>query len=91
MATVVSIFGPSSSEGKIDLRKVELTQFVCPACKDGTLVNVKVKKTKITKAEKHPTIVTTRCPNDHSLVVFVDINFKIRDVEVAADAEEDAS
>ena len=91
MATRVSSFGPTRSEGKLDLGIVKLTQFVCPACKDGTLVHIEVEKTKITKAERHPTIVTARCPNDHSLVVFVDKDFKIRDVEVAADAEEDVS
>jgi hypothetical protein len=69
------------------LRTVKLTQFACPACKDGTQVSVEVEKKKITKADRHPTIVTARCQNGHSLVVFVDINFKIRDVEVATDAK----
>ncbi|MGY5865341.1 MAG: hypothetical protein RTV41_12120 [Candidatus Thorarchaeota archaeon] len=89
MATPVFNFGSTRSEGEPDLGTVKLTQFVCPACKDGTLVCVEVERTKITKADRHPTIVTARCSNGHSLVVFVDINFKIRDVEVATDAEED--
>jgi hypothetical protein len=70
------------------LRKVKLTPFACPACTDGTQVSVEVVKKKITKADRHPTMVTTRCQNDHSLVVFVDLNFQIRDVEVATDAAE---
>jgi hypothetical protein len=52
------------------------------------LVFVEVEKTKITKADRHPTMVTTRCKDGHSLVVFVDANFKVRDVEVATDATE---
>lgn len=70
---------------------VKLTQFACPACQDGSQVYVEVEKTRISQAERHPTIVTTRCPNDHSLVVFVDASFTIRDVEVATDAEEEVS
>jgi len=73
------------------LVKVKLTPFACPACGDGTQVSVEVEKKKIKKAKRHPTIITTRCQNDHSLVLFVDLNFKIRDVEVATDAADEAA
>jgi hypothetical protein len=66
--------------------KVKLTPFTCPACSDGTQIHLEIEKKTIKKAGRHPALLTYRCKNDHSLVVFVDLNFKIRDVEVAADA-----
>ncbi|MFW9768333.1 MAG: hypothetical protein ACFFF9_05720 [Candidatus Thorarchaeota archaeon] len=66
--------------------KVKLTPFTCPACGDGTQISLEIEKKKITQARRHPALFTFRCKKDHSLVVFVDLNFKIRDVEVATDA-----
>ena len=74
------------NDGELDLAKVKLTQFACPACQDGTLVYVEIEGKKIKEAKRYPTIVTAKCPSEHSLVVFVDSNFQIRDVEVAAEA-----
>ncbi|MFW9925819.1 MAG: hypothetical protein ACFFDM_03515 [Candidatus Thorarchaeota archaeon] len=72
------------------MAKVKLKQFACPACKDGTLVFVEVDETKITLAKRYPVIVTAKCPKkNHSLVVFVDANFQVRDVEAAAEASEE--
>ncbi|MHA1948808.1 MAG: hypothetical protein ACXAAO_02020 [Candidatus Thorarchaeota archaeon] len=68
---------------------IKLTQFACPACQDDSQVHIEVEETTITEAERYPAIITARCPKDHSLVVFVDANFKIRDVEIATDATEE--
>jgi hypothetical protein len=70
------------------LTRVNLKAFACPACKDGTLVEVKVEESVITQAKRYPTMVTAKCPKGHSLVVFVDANFQVRDVEAAAQATE---
>jgi hypothetical protein len=56
-------------------------------------VKVEVEATTITEAKRHPVIVTAKCPNGHSIVVFVDKNFQVRDVEAvasASDKQEDA-
>jgi len=45
-----------------------------------------VEESTITEAKRHPVIVTAKCPNGHSVVVFVDKNFQVRDVEVVAAA-----
>ena len=71
------------------MAKAKLKQFAWPACQDKTFVYVEVEETKITEAKRYPTIVTAKCPNDHSLVVFVDTNFQVRDVETAAEATEE--
>ena len=71
------------------MAKVKLKPFACKACKDGTLVYVEVEEFKITQAKRYPVIVTAKCPKHHALVVFVDSNFQVRDVEVAAEATEE--
>ncbi|MFX1481629.1 MAG: hypothetical protein ACFFCP_00420 [Promethearchaeota archaeon] len=72
------------------MAKVKLKQFACPACRDGTLVYVEVDEYMITTAKRYPVMVTAKCPTkNHSLVVFVDANFQIRDVEAAAEATEE--
>ncbi|MGQ4912903.1 MAG: hypothetical protein ACP6KW_12090 [Candidatus Thorarchaeota archaeon] len=70
------------------MTEISLKPFACPACNDGTLVEVKVKEEVITGASRYPTIITAKCPKGHSLVVFVDANFQVRDVEEAAQASE---
>ncbi|MFX0054660.1 MAG: hypothetical protein ACFFAX_13305 [Promethearchaeota archaeon] len=75
------------------MANVTLNPFACPACSKGTLVKVEVEAATITEAKRHPVIVTTQCPNGHSIVVFVDKNFQVRDVEAVAGAakkQEDA-
>ncbi|MFX0108592.1 MAG: hypothetical protein ACFE7R_09930, partial [Candidatus Hodarchaeota archaeon] len=49
-------------------------------------VKADVEETTITEATRLPVIITAKCPKNHSLVVFVDGNFQVRDVEVAATA-----
>ena len=75
-------------DGDKSLTVINLKAFACPTCKDGTLVQVKVEESVITRAKRYPTIVTAKCPKGHSLVVFVDANFQVRDVEAAAQASE---
>ena len=75
------------------MTQVALNPFACPGCAKGTLVKVEVEETTIIGAKRHPVIITAKCPNGHWLVVFVDKNFQVRDVEVAAsstDSDEDA-
>ena len=71
------------------MTKIKLKPFACRACKEGTLVYVEVEEHKITQAKRYPVIVTAKCPKNHALVVFVDSNFQVRDVEVAAEATEE--
>ncbi|MFW9786602.1 MAG: hypothetical protein ACFFE2_00405 [Candidatus Thorarchaeota archaeon] len=65
------------------MAKVSLSPFTCPECKDGTLVKVDVDEDSIKKAKRLPAMVTTSCSKNHTLVLFVDGQFKIRDVEAA--------
>ena len=84
---------PFDAYGGSDLATVALNPFSCPACSKGTIVKVEVDTTTITEAKRHPVIVTATCPKGHSLVVFVDKNFQVRDVEAvvgAAEKQEDA-
>jgi len=69
--------------------KVKLKPFACRACTENTLVYVEVEEHKVTQAKRYPVIVTAKCPKGHALVVFVDSNFQVRDVEVAAEATEE--
>jgi transcription elongation factor Elf1 len=71
------------------LAKVALSPFNCPVCGNGTLVQIEVEEDSILKAQRLPAIVTTRCKNNHSLVLFVDGNFQVRDVEAASNAMEE--
>lgn len=69
--------------------KIKLKPFACPACKTNNLVYVEVEERQITHAVRYPTIVTAKCTKGHSLVAFVDANFQVRDVEIAAEATEE--
>lgn len=62
-----------------------LSPFNCPTCKDGTLVRVDVDEDAIKKAKRLPAMITVSCSKNHSLVVFVDGGFQVRDVEAAVD------
>ncbi|NHJ14541.1 MAG: hypothetical protein EAX95_12755 [Candidatus Thorarchaeota archaeon] len=72
------------------MAKKTMKPFACPACSDGTLVNLEVEESVITESKRFPVMVTARCPKKHSLVVFIDNNFQVRDVQAAADATDDA-
>ncbi len=56
----------------------------CPKC-DGMIKDVVVDEDSIANAKRVPVLVTTRCTNNHSVVLFVDRNFTIRDVEAAGE------
>ncbi len=66
----------------------KLKPFACPVCGDGSLVEVEIEEEVITEAKRIPAMMTTRCAKKHTLVLFVDANFQIRDVEVAVQARE---
>ncbi|MHA2206931.1 MAG: hypothetical protein ACXADL_12165, partial [Candidatus Thorarchaeota archaeon] len=68
------------------MAKVELRPFNCPACKDGNFVKIEIDEDIITKAKRLPAMVTTKCAKKHSLVLFVDGNFQVRDIEAAISA-----
>ncbi|MCK5151383.1 MAG: hypothetical protein KAQ65_06075 [Candidatus Thorarchaeota archaeon] len=61
-----------------------LNAVPCPRC-DGTVKDVVVDEESITSAKRVPVLVTTRCTNNHSVVLFVDRNFTVRDVEAAGE------
>ena len=77
------------NDGDLDVAKIKLKPFACPACKEGILVYVEVEERKISQAKRYPVIVTAKCPKSHVLVAFVDANFQVRDVEAAAEATEE--
>ena len=66
--------------------KVSLSPFNCPACQDGTLVRIEVEEDFIREAKRLPAMVTAKCTKNHTLVLFVDGNFLVRDVEAALGA-----
>ncbi len=68
---------------------VTLNPFNCPTCKDGTLVRVDVDEDAIMKATRLPAMITVSCSKKHSLVVFVDRGFQVRDVEAAVATSKD--
>ncbi len=70
--------------------KVLLSPFNCPACQDGTLVRVEVEEDFIREAKRLPAMVTVKCTKNHSLVLFVDGRFQVRDVEAALGATGEA-
>ncbi len=70
------------------MANVRLNPFTCPTCGNGSLVNVEIDEYTIKNAERLPKAVTAKCNNNHLLVLYVDGNFKIRDIEVALNAVE---
>ncbi|MFX0055328.1 MAG: hypothetical protein ACFFAX_10300 [Promethearchaeota archaeon] len=70
--------------------RTKLNPFQCPACGNGSLVEIEIDERIITEAERLPAVVTTNCGKNHTLVVFVDGKFKIRDIEVASAMEGDS-
>lgn len=75
------------------MARISLTPFNCPECKSGNLVQVEIEEQFIREAKRLPAMVTATCSKNHSLVLFVDGNFQVRDIEVASRAaieEQDA-
>ncbi len=68
------------------MTRVSLNPFNCPACRDGTIVRVDVDYDSIKEAKRLPAMVTVNCPKHHTLVLFVDGNFQVRDVEAAVES-----
>lgn len=71
------------------MARITLTPFNCPECKNGNLVKVEIEEQFIKEAKRLPAMVTATCSKNHSLVLFVDGNFQIRDIEVASRAAGD--
>ena len=61
--------------------KVDLKPFACPVCKGGNLVKIQIDESVVTEAPRHPVIITAICSKKHTLAVFVDSNFQVRDIE----------
>ena len=68
----------------------KLNPFQCPACGNGSLVEVEIDENVVANAERLPVIVTTNCGKVHMLVLFIDGKFKIRDIEIASASNGDA-
>ena len=68
---------------------IRLKAFACPVCKDGTLVEIKIKKSALKRSNRFPVLVTAKCPKSHNLVLFVDASYQVRDVEVALQVVEE--
>ncbi|MFX0106683.1 MAG: hypothetical protein ACFE7R_00185 [Candidatus Hodarchaeota archaeon] len=67
------------------MTKRTLSPVPCPAC--GAAVDgVTVDEDAIKNSKRVPVIVPAKCGNGHATVLFVDRNFTIRDVEIAAEA-----
>jgi RecJ-like exonuclease len=67
-----------------------LNSVPCPRC-DGQVKNVVVDEDSIVNASRVPVLVSTKCENNHSVVLFVDRNFTIRDVEAAGEVVQEAA
>lgn len=63
---------------------VTLKSVPCPRC-DALIENVKVDEDSIVSASRTPVLVTAKCANGHSCILFVDRNLTIRDVESTGD------
>ena len=61
-----------------------LKSVPCPKC-DGIVENVKVDEESIANATRVPVLVSAKCSNGHSCILFVDRNLTIRDVEAASE------
>ncbi len=66
-----------------------LDSVPCPACNNGKIQNIRIDEDVILNAKRSPVIVSAKCENGHSVVLFVDRNFTIRDVEIAGEAVQD--
>jgi hypothetical protein len=75
-------------KGGVMMAIVSLKLFTCPACNDGTMIRIEIDEDAIKKAPRLPAAITTTCSKNHSLVVFVDGNFQVRDVEVAMQSQD---
>ncbi|MFW9918952.1 MAG: hypothetical protein ACFFED_05085 [Candidatus Thorarchaeota archaeon] len=65
-----------------------LKSVPCPKC--GALVeNVKVDEDSIVNASRVPVLVTAKCSQGHSCILFVDRNLTIRDIEAASAVVQD--
>ncbi len=61
-----------------------LKSVPCPKC--GSLIeNVRVDEDTIANATRVPVLVSAKCTNGHSCILFVDRNLTIRDVEAASE------
>ncbi|MFX1369307.1 MAG: hypothetical protein ACFFAY_11985 [Promethearchaeota archaeon] len=72
------------------MANVKLNPFTCPVCGNGSVMNVEIDEDTIKNAERLPKAVTAKCNANHIIVLYVDGNFKIRDIEAALNAAEDA-
>ena len=64
------------------LGKKTLSTVPCPECK-GSVEGIIVEEDSIANASRVPVLVPAKCKNGHSVILFVDKKFAIRDVEVA--------
>jgi len=71
--------------GENTLPKRELVPVRCPVCNE-LITGLAVEERVILEAKRIPVIVPARCKNGHSVVLFVDRNFMVRDVEAAGEA-----
>jgi len=65
-----------------------LKSVPCPKC-NAPVENVKVDEDSITNASRVPVLVTAKCSNGHSCILFVDRTLTIRDVEAASEVVQD--
>ena len=61
--------------------KKTLSPVPCPICKAG-VEKITVDEESILNAKRVPVLIPAKCVNGHSVVLFVDRQFTIRDVEV---------
>ena len=69
----------------IGMGKRTLDTVRCPQC-SGIIENVQVDEDSIQNAKRVPVIIPAKCSKGHSVVIFVDRNFTIRDVEATGEA-----
>ena len=77
-----------TNERVTSVTKRTLSPVPCPVC--GAVVDgVTVKEESIKEAKRVPILIPAKCDKSHSVVLFVDRNFTIRDVEAAGTAVQD--
>ncbi|MHA2359889.1 MAG: hypothetical protein ACXAB5_06425 [Candidatus Thorarchaeota archaeon] len=64
------------------MTKQTLNTVPCPECK-GPVEGIVVDEESIVNAKRVPILVPAKCENGHSVILFVDKQFVVRDVEVA--------
>ena len=69
----------------IGIRKRTLDTVRCAIC-SSTIEGVQVDEDSIQNAKRVPVIIPAKCTNGHSVVIFVNRNFTIRDVEATGEA-----